>query len=217
MLYLGSKGYEQSRLNMNTVNGVLYWGGFIMPARVPRSCPPAFLGRYTVQKGDTFYNIARMFRVRFEALAVNNPHITNPNVIYPGDVLCVPGLIRYPCSIMLKPLDRLPFGSGGTAYVNFAPRGGQAVSFLATLPQPSELGDFDLYLGEIYIPDIGGFGNQLFPTPEDPPTWSSRVDLPTVASIVPGSRAAIRPSDSSTGISGSIILEAVIDNTTCKA
>lgn len=185
-------------------------------ARVPPACPPAFLGRYTVQAGDTFYNIARMFRVRFEALAVNNPHITDPNVIYPGDVLCVPGLIPYPCAVILRPWVRVPFGSGGIAYVHFAPRGGQAVSFLATLPQPQAFGNFDLYLGEVYIPEIGGFGMQLFPTPEDPPTWSARVELPTVASITPGSQAVVRPSNSITGISGSIILQASINSGTCR-
>jgi LysM repeat protein len=186
-------------------------------SRVPLSCPPAFLGRYTVQPGDTFFNIARIFRVRFEALAVNNPHITNPNIIYPGDVLCVPGLIPYPCSAVLQPKIRVPFGSGGVVYVNFAPRGGQAVSILATLPQPSQFGNFNIYLGEIYIPDIGGFGNQLFPTPEDPPTWSTRVELPTVASILPDSKVVIRPSNSVTGISGSVILEAIIQNDSCRS
>ncbi|WP_352419218.1 LysM peptidoglycan-binding domain-containing protein [Proteiniborus sp.] len=45
-----------------------------------------------------------------KALAVNNPHITNPNIIYPGDVLCVPGLIAYPCVVMLRNLVRVPFG-----------------------------------------------------------------------------------------------------------
>jgi LysM repeat protein len=191
--------------------------GIKQNSRVPLGCPPAFLGRYTVQPGDTFFNIARIFRVRFEALAVNNPHITNPNIIYPGDVLCVPGLIPYPCSVVLRPIINVPFGSGGVVYVNFAPRGGQAVSILATLPQPSQFGNFDIYLGEIYIPDIGGFGNQLFPTPEDPPTWSARVELPTVASILPGSRVVIRPSNSVTGISGSVILEATIQNECCRS
>jgi len=184
-------------------------------ARVPQTCPPAFLGRYTVQPGDTFYNIAQMFRVRLEALAVNNPHISNPNIIYPGDVLCVPGLIPYPCTIILRALVRVPFGTGGVAYVNFAPRGGQSVSFMATLPQPQTFGNFDIYVGEILIPDIGGFGNQLFPTPEDPPTWSTRVELPTAASIVPNSRVVIRPSNSLTGISGVAILEGVLNSGSC--
>ena len=178
--------------------------------RVPVTCPPAFLGRYTVQAGDTFYNISQIFRVRFEALAANNPHITNPSIIYPGDILCVPGLIPYPCCVILSPLVRVPFGSGSVAYINFAPRGGQAVSLLATLPQPQYFGNFDIYTGEIYIPDIGGFGNQLFSTPEDPPTWSARVELPTAASIVPNSQVVIRPSNSSTGVSGNFIFGAEV-------
>ncbi|MGE4284586.1 MAG: LysM peptidoglycan-binding domain-containing protein [Clostridia bacterium] len=185
--------------------------------RVPQNCPPAFLGRYTVLPGDTFFNIAQMFRVRIEALAVNNPHIPNPNIIYPGDILCVPGLIPYPCCIILRPLGRVPFGTGGVAYVNFAPRGGQAVSFMATLPQPTVFGDFDIYTGEILIPDIGGFGNQLFPTPEDPPSWSARVDLPTVASVVPNSHVIIRPSNSLTGVSGAVILESTIRSGSCQS
>lgn len=184
--------------------------------RVPQYCPPGFLGRYTVMPGDTFFTIAQMFRVRLEALAVNNPHIPNPNVIFPGDVLCVPGLIPYPCSIILKALGRVPFGTGGVAFVNFAPRGGQAVSFMATLPQPTFFGNYDIYTGEILIPEIGGFGNQLFPTPEDPPTWSARVELPTVASIVPNSQAVIRPANSLTGISGPIILEGIIPSGNCQ-
>lgn len=184
-------------------------------ARVPQTCPPGFLGHYTVQPGDSFFNIAQMFRVRLEALAANNPHITNPNIIYPGDVLCVPGFVSFPCAVILRPSVRVPFGTSGVAYINFAPRGGQAVSFLATLPQPSAFGNFNIYVGEIYIPYIGGFGNQLFPTPEDPPTWSTRVEIPTAASILPGSRVVIRPSNSSTGVSGGIILEAIIRNGNC--
>jgi len=185
--------------------------------RIPQSCPTAFQGRYTVQRGDTFFNIAQMFRTRLEALAVNNPHITNPNIINPGDVLCVPGLIPFPCCIVLRPVtqDRLPFGNGAVAFVNFAPQGGQAVSFLATLPQPSTFGNFDIYVGEIHIPDIGGFGNQLYPNAQDPPTWATRVDLPTVVSIAPDSEVLIRPFDTNTGISGEIILSAMIKSSLC--
>lgn len=185
--------------------------------RVPRSCPPAFQGRYTVQPGNTFFNIAQIFRTRLEALAVNNRHIKDPNLINAGDILCVPGLIPYPCCIVLSSTlqFRLPFGTGAVAFVNFAPQGGQAVSFLATLPQPSSFGNFDNYVGEIYIPDIGGFGNQLFPSIQNPPTWATRIDLPTVASIVPNSRLVIRPANSKTGISGDVILYATIRSGSC--
>jgi LysM repeat protein len=184
--------------------------------RIPVSCPAGFLGRYTVQPGDTFFNIARMFRVRLEALAVNNPHISNPNFIFPGDVLCVPGLISYPCCAVLSPAVRVPFGTGGTALINFAPQGGQSVSITATLPQPQIFGNFDIYLGEILIPDIGGgFGNQLFPTPQDPPNWSTRIDIPTVAQITPNSTLVVRPSNSITGASGPVILEGTVCGVNC--
>ncbi|MDF2523116.1 MAG: hypothetical protein K0R31_757 [Clostridiales bacterium] len=190
---------------------------FRQQPRVPQNCPPAFLGRYTVQPGDTFYNISLMFRVRLEALAVNNPHIPDPNILFPGDVLCVPGFIPFPCCTLLQPRMRVPFGTGGVAYVNFAPRGGQSVSFLATLPQPTMFGNFDMYTGDIFILGIGGFGNQLFATPEDPPTWSTRVDLPTVASVMPNSRVLIRPFNSITGVSGPTVLAGIIRGGSCQS
>lgn len=179
-------------------------------ARIPGNCPPGFLGRYTVRPGDTFYTIAQMFRVRIEALAVNNPHIPNPNVLFPGDILCVPGLIPYPCCTSLRPRGRVPFGTGGVAYVNFGPRGGQAVSIMVTLPQPQVFGNFDMYTGEIIILGAGSFTNQLFATPEDPPTWSSRIELPTAASVTPNSRVLVRPFNSLAGTSGAPVLEGVI-------
>ena len=190
---------------------------FRQQPRVPQSCPPAFQGRYVVQPGDVFYLIAQMFRVRLEALAVNNPHISNPNILFPGDILCVPGFIPYPCCTILRPRIRVPFGTSGVATVNFAPRGGQAVSFMATLPQPTTFGNYNMYTGDIFIPGIGGFGNQLFPTPEDPPTWSTRIELPTVASVMPNSTVLIRPFNSVTGVSGPTILEGIIRSGNCQS
>jgi LysM repeat protein len=58
--------------------------------RQPKSCPPGFSGRYTVRPGDTMFLIARRFGVSLQALISANPHITNPNLIFPCDVLCVP-------------------------------------------------------------------------------------------------------------------------------
>lgn len=183
--------------------------------RIPQNCPLGFLGRYTVLPGDTFFNLAQMFRVKIETLAANNPHITNPNILYPGDVLCVPGFIPYPCCTILRSQGRVPFGTGGTAFVNFGPRGSQAVSFMATLPLPAAFGYFNNYTSEIFIPGVGGFGNQLFASSEDPPTWSARVELPTAASVLPKSRVAIRPYNSLTGASGAIILQGVILGGSC--
>jgi spore coat assembly protein SafA len=58
--------------------------------RVPASCPKGFKCHYTVQKGDTMFDIAQRFGVSLQALIDANPHITDPNQIFPGDVLCVP-------------------------------------------------------------------------------------------------------------------------------
>jgi LysM repeat protein len=175
--------------------------------RIPESCPEGFKGRYVVSPGDSLYMLSQIFRVRLEALYSANHHIPNPNLIIPGDVLCVPSPIPIPCCVELQKKGRIPFGTGATAYVNFGPRGGQAISILATLPAPSYFGNYDIYITTAYFRDIGGFGNELFPTSEDPPTWSSRIDLPTAVSLSSDVRITIQPSSSNTGTSGPVIYE----------
>jgi spore coat assembly protein SafA len=72
---------------------VLFPGDVLcVPSREPVTCPPGFKGRYTVQPGDTMFSIAQMFGVSLEALIAANPQITDPNILFPGDVLCVPFL-----------------------------------------------------------------------------------------------------------------------------
>ena len=175
--------------------------------RVPVTCPTGFKGRYTVSVGDTLFVIAQIFRVTVDTLIAANPHITNPNLIFPGDVLCVPGFIRIPCCVILTKQGRVPFGTGGVAFVNFGPRGGQSISVMATLPQPSFFENYDIYIATAFFRDIGGFGNQLLPTPEDPPTWATRIDLPTVVSLTGDVLVVVQPFSSVTGITGPTILQ----------
>ncbi len=59
-------------------------------SRVPCRCPAGFRGRYTIVSGDTMFFIAQRLGISLDALIAANPHIKNPNVIFPGDVLCVP-------------------------------------------------------------------------------------------------------------------------------
>ncbi|MDD2554221.1 MAG: LysM peptidoglycan-binding domain-containing protein [Desulfotomaculaceae bacterium] len=62
-----------------------------MPPRYPQDCPEGFMSRYFVVSGDTMSIIAQYFGTTAAELIAINPHITDPNVLYLGDVLCVPG------------------------------------------------------------------------------------------------------------------------------
>jgi len=45
---------------------------------------------YTVQAGDTLFFIAQKHGVTLDALIAANPHIENPNLIFPGQVINIP-------------------------------------------------------------------------------------------------------------------------------
>lgn len=64
--------------------------------RVPGSCPVGFTGRYTIVAGDTLFKIAQRYMINVATLVAANPHITNPDLIYPGDVICVPSAAEIP-------------------------------------------------------------------------------------------------------------------------
>lgn len=62
----------------------------------PPPCPNGFI--YTVQSGDTLFLIARRFGVSLQALINANPQIPNPNLIFPGQQICVPtGVAPFQC------------------------------------------------------------------------------------------------------------------------
>ena len=48
---------------------------------------------YNIRPGDTLLQIARMTGVEYEDLLALNPHITNPNLIYPGDAILLPASV----------------------------------------------------------------------------------------------------------------------------
>lgn len=56
----------------------------------PSSPPPTNPSTYTVQRGEWIYSIARKFNVPVSALLAANPGI-NPNFLFPGQVLNIPG------------------------------------------------------------------------------------------------------------------------------
>ncbi|HEY8462908.1 MAG TPA: LysM peptidoglycan-binding domain-containing protein [Bacillota bacterium] len=56
--------------------------------RIAPACPNGQL--YTVKPGDTLFQIARRFNVSLQNLINANPQITNPNLINPGQMICIP-------------------------------------------------------------------------------------------------------------------------------
>jgi spore coat assembly protein SafA len=58
-----------------------------VPTTVP--CPPGGI-LYTVRAGDTLFNIANRYGIPLDCLIRFNPQITNPNLIFPGQVICIP-------------------------------------------------------------------------------------------------------------------------------
>ncbi|TGE31681.1 LysM peptidoglycan-binding domain-containing protein [Desulfosporosinus sp. Sb-LF] len=45
---------------------------------------------YIVQTGDTLYKIAQNFNTSINFILSTNPQITNPNLIYPGQIIVIP-------------------------------------------------------------------------------------------------------------------------------
>jgi spore coat assembly protein SafA len=60
----------------------------LSPPRIPESKKS---GEYTVVKGDTLWAIARRHGVGLQELIAANPQIANPDLIYPGDQINLPG------------------------------------------------------------------------------------------------------------------------------
>lgn len=176
--------------------------------RVPKKCPDGIQGRHVVIPGDTMSDLADFYRIPLPSLIGANPHIANPDQIFPGDVLCVPGQVPYPCCLVLRPVENLPVGSTATATVHIDSLGGQAISVVAVLPAPAVFGEFDSY-GILALIDVETqLGIQLFPNPQDPPTWSATLRLPTAISLTPETVILLRPVNLETDIPGPTILRA---------
>ena len=57
--------------------------------------PPYCQGQlYTVKAGDTLYLIGQRFELTVQQILRVNPQIRNPNVIYVGQVICIPTAVQ---------------------------------------------------------------------------------------------------------------------------
>lgn len=61
-----------------------------MPGSSGPGIPPTGGTTYTVVSGDRLFRIALRFNTTVAAIQAANPFITNPNLIYPGQILTIP-------------------------------------------------------------------------------------------------------------------------------
>ncbi|MBP1759336.1 MAG: LysM protein,collagen triple helix repeat protein, partial [Firmicutes bacterium] len=61
-----------------------------MPTPCPTPCPTPAHEVYVVKKGDTVWKIAQRYGTTMQAIILAN-NLRNPDLIYPGQVLFIPG------------------------------------------------------------------------------------------------------------------------------
>ncbi len=117
-----------------------------MSYRAPQPpSPPVCTGRlYQVRPGDNLYLISRRFNTTVQDILNMNPQITNPNLIYAGQVICVTLGIPRTCSLALRRNpENTTVNAGGVVWLNNV--GNQTLVFAAGiyLPDPARFGAED--------------------------------------------------------------------------
>lgn len=152
----------------------------VMFPRKPANCPVDAV-RYTVRPGDMMYQIARRFQVDLNQLIGANPHIPHPNLIVPGDILCIPKIKFSPYSVMLRSVNEKFPTASGSAMVSKTPAYEKSVSIIAVLPGLKELGpsykQYQAYLIYATATDNRALNKPLHKVPETPNTWAATIDL----------------------------------------
>lgn len=103
----------------------------------PEECP----GRpYTVRTGDTLLGIARRFQVPMNDILAANPQVWDPNLIFAGQIICVPRLFPpslRPCRVLLRGTSSAP-NSIGVANIRLEPARVSVAGI--NLPEPRSFG-----------------------------------------------------------------------------
>jgi len=144
---------------------LIYPGQTLM---VPAAAPSPSM-TYVVKSGDTMYLIAQKFGIPLQALIAANPQITDPSLIYPGQVLMIPAApspgpsprpspMPMPgwCTLVLTPLH--PKVDPGSVLCRQSPP--HIMIATMDMPDPSMWTDCDVYtawlMDDAWTMDGGG-------------------------------------------------------------
>lgn len=133
---------------------------------------------YTVQSGDTLFLIAQRFNVSLDSLIAANPQIANPNLIFPGQRICIPAQVALvECCMLLFRTANVPVlpdaEAAGVARVFQSSAGGNILIAAIGLPEPEVLGG-NLYVAWIRragLPPIPVQLLQTGPVITEPGVW----------------------------------------------
>lgn len=166
------------------------------------------------------FSIARQSGVSLEALIACNPHISDPNMIFDGDVLCLPegeqpGVTLPCCLILARTTPSVPVDAVGTALVqslsHLTPRRTAITIAAFGLPAPATLGDFDAYEGLVFVPGIISFRWRLFDIPDAVPVRVGSFTEIT-ADLTANAVIEVRPLNTLTSAAGSPMLRNTLAN-----
>ncbi len=91
---------------------------------------------YTVAPMNTLYSIARRFGVTVDAILAANPQIANRNVIYIGQVICIPSAPPAACDLRVLTLNFLTEAGQPLPVVDGAVQLAERVILRATFNRP---------------------------------------------------------------------------------
>lgn len=175
---------------------------------------------YTVRPGDTLGAIAQRFGVSVQQILAVNPQITNPNVIFIGQPICIPvqPAPDRDCAIVLSlsgaAVPALPAIAGGVVLIQGTDEGNYALTFAATgLPAPETIGNFNSYIGTINIngQQLSAILSRSAPF-EQEPTWAGTRVIPNNPFAATDSAVTIAPFNIETGVRTNPIMGGLVAN-----
>jgi len=181
-----------------------------VPGVAERLCP---IGRLRIiRSGESLFSIAQETGIPLNTLITNNAFIPNPNLIYPGEQICLPFMVPSVCSLILEGTPKANTQAyHGVSLIEISENGDKVTVTAIDLPAPADFGDFNTYHSVLAFRET----ERLIPLEkvaiaERPILWtgSEAVDVPPLGANL----IAVFPFDTATENRGPDVLRGLISN-----